>query len=295
MKLEEKANVIYSFSAEQQPVADLAPGEILVVETADCFNGQIIESGQELDKIDFARIRPATGPFYIAGAEPGDVLEVEILEIKTFERGIMVAGPGFGVLGNEIKGRMAKVLKLTESNAILADGLSVPLQPMVGVIGVAPEEGEIGCYYSGPHGGSLDAKEIRPGSKVYLPVFHSGALLALGGVHALMGDGAISGAGIEVSAEVKIQVELVKGATLETPRVETPEGILFLASAEKLEEAINAVCRAGVHFLQENYGFSFSEAYMVAGAACHLQICQVVKPLVTVKFFVPRFLQVLHE
>jgi len=193
MKVEEKANVVYSFSAQHTPVAELTPGEILVVETADCFSGQIHEPGQCLDKIDMERINPVTGPFYVSGAEPGDILEVEILEIKTAGQGVIVIAPHMGVLGNQVNTPVVKIVKLSETNAVFAEDLSIPLQPMVGVIGVAPQEGEVSCGSPGQHGGNLDTKEIRPGSKVYLPVFHPGALLALGDVHALMGDGEISG------------------------------------------------------------------------------------------------------
>lgn len=295
MKFEEKSNVIYSFSALHQPVAELAPGETLVVETADCFNGQIIESGQKLDKIDFTRINPATGPFYITGAEPGDALEVEILEIKTAERGIMMVAPEMGVLGGELDEQVVRAVKLGGTTAALAEGLNIPVQPMVGVIGVAPREREIGCGSPGQHGGNLDTREIRPGSKVYLPVFHPGALLALGDVHAVMGDGEISGTGIETGAEVRIRVQLKKAMALESPRVETAEGTYFLASADNLEAAIQDACKAGVHFIQEKTGLSFAEACMAAGAACQLRLSQVVNPQFTAKLYVPHFLQVLHE
>ena len=276
-------------------MAELAPGEILVVETADCFNGQIHESGQKLDAIDMGRVNPATGPFYITGAEPGDALEVEILEIKTSERGVMVAAPGLGVLGAEIENPVTKVVQLSGSNVTLAEGISMPVQPMIGVIGVAPKGEAVGCGSPGVHGGNLDTKEIQPGSKVLLPVFHPGALLALGDVHALMGDGEISGTGIETGAEVKIRVQVKKQLNLEGPRVETPEGTYFIASAETLEAAIHAVARVGVEFIQDNTGLSFPESYMLAGAGCQLRISQVVNPLFTVKLFVPHFLQVLQE
>lgn len=294
MKVEEKANVVYSFSAQHTPVAELTPGEILVVETADCFSGQIHEPGQCLDKIDMERINPVTGPFYVSGAEPGDILEVEILEIKTAGQGVIVIAPHMGVLGNQVNTPVVKIVKLSETNAVFAEDLSIPLQPMVGVIGVAPQEGEVSCGSPGQHGGNLDTKEIRPGSKVYLPVFHPGALLALGDVHALMGDGEISGTGIETSAEVKIRVQVIKSQELNLPRVETPEGMFFIASAQDLEAAMQSVCQAAVSYIEEQ-GFSHNEAYMLAGVAGQLRISQVVNPLFTVKFFVPRFLQVLHN
>lgn len=295
MKFEDKGNVIYSFSAEHSAVAELAPGETLVVETADCFNGQIHQAGQDLEKIDMARVNPATGPFYIAGAEPGDALEIEIMEINTGEQGIMIVAPDIGVLGGEVKAPVVRTVKLTETSAVLAENFNLPIRPMLGVVGVAPEKGEIATSSPGVHGGNLDTKEICPGSKVYLPVFHPGGLLALGDVHALMGDGEISGTGIETSAEVKIRVQLLKAVKLDLPRVETGDGIFILASAEMLESAIQAACRSGVRYIQEKTGLSFSDSYMAAGAACQLMISQVVNPLFTVKFFVPAYLNALHK
>lgn len=289
MKFEEKANVIYAFSAQHAPVAEITPGEVLVVETADCFSGQIHESGQALDRIDMSKMNPATGPFYVMGAEPGDTLEIEILEIATGSQGVMKVGPNLGVLKSRFQSPEVQVFKISESSVAIAQGLSIPLQPMVGVIGVAPEEGEVGCVSPGRHGGNLDTKEIRPGSKVFLPVFHPGALLALGDVHALMGDGEVCGTGMETSAEVKIKVQVLKAQAISTPRVETTDGLYFLSSADNLETAIQTVCQEGVQYIEEQ-GFSSAEAYMLASAVGQLQFSQVVNPLFTVKFFVPSLL-----
>ena len=210
MKFEDKANVIYSFSARHQPVAELAPGEVIVVETADCYSGQVHQAGQSLEAIDHRKTNPATGPFYVSGTEPGDTLVVEILEIKTAQQGIMVVAPNMGVLGDQVAAPELRLIKLHETSISFGE-LTLPLQPMLGVIGVAPEAEEAEPT-SRPHGGNLDTKEIRPGSKVYLPVFHPGALLALGDVHALMGDGEVSGTAVETSAEVKIRVDVIKGS-----------------------------------------------------------------------------------
>lgn len=294
MKIEEKANVIYSFSAQHQPVAELAPGEVIVVETADCYSGQIHQVGQSLEGIDRHKTNPATGPFYISGAEPGDTLAVDIIEIKTAQQGIMLVAPNMGVLDDQVAAPELRLIKLHETSISFGEELSLPLQPMLGVIGVAPEGAEVGTDIPGPHGGNLDTREIRPGSRVYLPVYHPGALLALGDVHALMGDGEISGTAVETSAEVKIRVEVIKGQPLDSPRVETEEGLYFLASARDISKAVEAACRAAVGFLMEQ-GHSPANAYMLAGAAGQLQVSQVVNPLATVKFFIPKYLQVLHK
>ena len=184
-----------------------------------------------------------------------------------------------------------RLIKLHETNASMGDDVTLPLQPMVGVIGVAPEEGEAGTCNPGPHGGNLDTREIRPGSKVYLPVYHPGALLALGDVHALMGDGEVCGVGVETSAEFKIRTCVLKEQPLDLPRVETSQGLYFLASSQDIREAIEMACQAAVNYLVEQ-GYPPADAYTLAGAAGHLGISQVVNPLSTVKFFIPKQLQV---
>lgn len=293
MEFEEKDNVIFNFSIQNKPVAELSPGEILVVETADSFNGQVLESGQSLADIDWNMIAPVTGPFYINGAEPGDALEIDILEIKTAQQGIMAAGQEKGILP-EVEAGAVKILKLSGNSLILTEGLSVPAQPMVGIIGVAPEKGEISTRLPGPHGGKLNTREIRPGSKVCLPVFQAGAFLALGDIHLLLGDGVVSGSSICASAEVKFRVELMKGMKLTGPQVVTEAGIYFLASAAALPEAIESACKAGINYISQTTGLPFAEAYMAAGAVGQLGFCQAASSPYTVKFFVPRLLKLLQ-
>lgn len=288
----EMDNVVYSFSASQKPVEELSPGEVVVVETADCCNGRAHLSGQNLASVNLEAVYPATGPFFIVGAEPGDSLEIEIVEIKPAQQGIGILAPEIGVL--PAKGNPeVKILELTANSLVVAEGLSVPAQPMVGVIGVAPAEGEIGNCLAGVHGGRLFSREIRPGAKVYLPVFHFGALLTLGDVQLLLGDGAISGNGIATSAEVKIKVEVIKSMNLEGPRVANDGGIYFLACDDVLEEAIRSVCGTAVDFIAQETGLSLAESYMLAGAVGHLGLCKAAGPQFIVKFFVPHSLKVL--
>lgn len=288
----EMDNIVYSFSAKHLPVAELSPGEVLVVETADCCNGQAHQSGQDLASINLAEVFPATGPFFIVGAEPGDALEIEIVEIKTAQQGIGIV-PETGVLP-AVSSPEVKIFGLAGNSLVIAEGLSVPVQPMVGVIGVAPPEGEIGNSLAGVHGGRLFTREIRPGAKVCLPVFHAGALLTLGDVQFLLGDGAVSGNGIGTSAEVKIRVEVIKGLGLTGPRVATEAGTYFLACCDVLEEAIRSACETAVEFIAQETGLAAADSYLLAGAIGHLGLCKAAAPPFIVKFFVPDSLKVLH-
>lgn len=291
MKSEEKDNVVYSFAAAHKPVAELSPGEILVVETADSFDGQIQEAGQDPKGLDWTRVSPATGPFYIKGAEPGDALEVEIIEIKTDQAGVAVQQPGTGVL-NHIKEPAIKLFQIGPGSLLLSEGLSVPCQPWVSIIGVAPTQGEALNSHAGIHGGKLWCREVSPGSKIILPVFHAGANFALGDVLVLAGDGALSGSGIGAGATVKFKIEIIKGMKVSGPQVTTGAGVYFLATDSSLEKAIQAACRAGVEHICRTTGLAPAEAYFVAGAMGQLGFCRALSPYI-VKFFVPSLLKVL--
>lgn len=289
MRTEDKNTVIFSFSAQHKPVAEVKPDEVLVIETADCFNGQLHSEDSEPEGIDWQQVNPVTGPFYVLGAEPGDALEIEILEITPANQGVLLVGPGIGLTGALLERPEHRLVKISGSAVVFAQGINLPCQPMVGVIGVAPLEGEAATNLPGSHGGNLDTKEIRPGSKVLLPVYHPGALLALGDLHALMGDGEISGTGVEIAGEVKIRVRLHKSRELTGPQVSFDKGVALLRSAINLEQAVEAVTKAAVEYIEAELGLDKSEAVMLAGTVCQLRLSQVVNPLVTAKMIVPDF------
>ena len=293
MKMDDKDNIVFSFFAGHQPVSKLDPGEVLVVETADSFNGQIHEEGQSLKGIDLGKV-PTTGPFYIEGAEPGDALEIAILEIGVASRGILVYTPEKGMLA-EGSGHIVKVYDLTamDNCLVLAEGLAVPIRPVIGVIGVAPLSGEVGNEFPGVHGGRLWAREVCPGSTISLPVFHEGALFALGDIQLLLGEGAVCGCGIAARATVKFKVEVIKGAKLTGPQITADGGTYFLADGPSLEEATRKACLAGVDQITKVTGLVFTEACIIAGAVGQLGLCRSVGPPYLAKFFVPQLFKVL--
>lgn len=292
MKNDEKDNVIYSFSPGHIPVAELEAGEILVVETADSFNGQIQEWGQDLGGVDWNRVAPATGPFFVSGAEPGDALEIDILEITPGRQGVAVQVPKEGVLAGG-KDLAARVYALGPGGLAFADGISLSVEPMICVIGVAPGDKEVSSRLAGPHGGSLWAREIRTGSKLYLPVFVPGALFALGDVLLYSGEGAVSGGGIGASATIRIKVEVVKGMKLPGPQIATEGGTFFLASAPSLTEAARLACHRGVDYVAKTTGLPFDEAYIAVGAVGRLSFSHGTRPPFIAKLFVPRLLKAL--
>lgn len=161
---------------------------------------------------------------------------------------------------------------------------------MVGVIGVAPAEGEVRNASPGNHGGNLDTKDIKPGSKVYFPVFVDGANLALGDLHACMGDGELSGTGIEIAGKVRLSVEKVPGINLNVPVVETESHFMVVTSAENFTEAAREGIGHSIGFIRRNLGLSFPDAYRLLSATSDLRISQIVNPLLTLRLAIPKTL-----
>jgi amidase len=160
---------------------------------------------------------------------------------------------------------------------------------MLGVIGVAPENGEIFCGEPGPHGGNLDTLQITSESIVKLPVFHSGALLSIGDVHASMGEGEVCGTGIETRASVSIRVDVEKKKT-NFPIIESKNALFVLSSDSDIEQAITNAVNNAVELIMEVKNISFTDAYMLTSIACDLMISQVVNPKKTAKIKIPKYL-----
>ncbi|AKI96843.1 acetamidase/formamidase family protein [Kosmotoga pacifica] len=281
-------SVIYAMSNENNPALFINPGDKIIVETEDCFGHKITREEQRLDdEFDFSKVNPATGPIYVQGAQPGDTLAVKIMRIELDFQGVVELCPEFGVLGDVVTECKTKIVKL-ENNKAIFGALSVDVMPMVGVIGVAPAGVPVPCGIPGKHGGNLDTLEITEGSIIRLPVFVEGGLLALGDVHALMGQGEVCGTGVETRALVVIIVELEKDNELKEPVVETDKAIYFLSSDKLLENAVKKATEYAVDHIAQRRKLSFEEAYMLASIACDLQISQVVNPLKTVKVKVPK-------
>jgi amidase len=265
---------VYSFSVAHEPVLRVKPDSLIVFEIRDAFDGQLDLSGERLsniDAVDRSRVNPATGPIWIEGAKPGHTIEVEVLNVKVGDRGF-------------IGRRVFKIL----NDTIEANSFRIPIKPVIGVIGVAPSKGEASTMEQGDFGGNLDTPEITVGSKVLLPVWVEGGLLALGDVHASQGDGEVSGQGLEVPAKVKVRVKLHRGRILDKVIVDYDGSLTILASSETLEDAIDEVLDAAKKFLQKAFKIDGQTALALLSLASNLGISQVVNPKKTVKIKIPK-------
>ena len=287
MKIIENKRV-FAFDSNNEPVAEVMDGETVIFRTHDCFDNQLSEEGTCIGALNWDRINPATGPVYVQNAMAGDVLKVEILEITLDQQGVMCALPENGVLGSLVKEESVKRIKVEEGKVHFNDKLVFDVAPMIGVIGVAPENGAINCGTPGCHGGNMDNKRIKEGASLYFPVFHDGALFSLGDVHAAMGDGEVMVSGVEISADVKVRLSVMKGIRIETPMLENEELCGVIYSHEEIEKAVFHAVRIMNERVQENLGFSFNEAGMLLSAVGDLRFCQVVDLERTVMMCVPK-------
>ncbi len=226
---------VREFSPFHEPAYQIEPGELVRVETLCAASGMIrqtatADSNTELRaKVGWVPGMPMTGPIAIAGAEPGDALAVFIEAIDFEDSGWTDVPIGQGPTAGLVTEAEVRVLPIRDQAIDFGFGLHLPLTPMIGAIGTAPRERAIDSGVPEAHGGNLDCTLIRPGSTLFLPVNVPGALLALGDLHAAMGDGEVGSAGLEVNGWVTLRVGLIKQTPLPLPLVDTGEVVATIS------------------------------------------------------------------
>ena len=254
-------------------VMHVKPGDIIDTTTVDCYGREAEAAGFKV-KGD----NPLTGPFYIEGAEPGDMLVVKFLTIDPDAAvGWGTAGPGFGalnssgytpVLGGSIPNRewvyaIDKAANLATFQAKDSNfSVKIPMHPFLGCVGVAPSNGEVrSSIVPAEFGGNMDAPEACAGNTLYLPVNVPGALLAFGDGHAAMGDGELDGTAIEMSMWVRLRVNLIKHKKIDWPRFENADYIMAVGIYRPVDDATRIAFTQLVHWMNESYGLSELDAY----------------------------------
>lgn len=278
---------IHMMSRDNTPAARAKSGDTARFETLDCFGCQIRNESQLLGKLDWSNINPATGPLFIEGAQPGDVLKVEILGIELDDHGVMCDGPGNGVTGRAITEETTRIFPVSDGMVHFNDKLRFPVEPMIGVIGTAPAGEAVDTGTPGPHGGNMDCTRIGTGAVLYLPVNTDGALLAMGDLHARMGDGEVEVCGVEIAGAVTVRVTVLKNCALPTPFLVNPEIAAAIYSAETLDDAAVGATMAMHSFLMQELGMNGHEAGMLLSVAGDLRICQIVDPEKTCRMELP--------
>jgi len=244
----------------------IEPDESVVVETEDAFIGMIKKVGDWKDaKVPWGN--PLSGPIYVKGAEKGDTLVVEIGNIKplTGQGATRVNVEGFldilnptGLFDAEIP-RRVWICPIRDGKVYWTEDFVLPYEPMIGTIGTAPEVES--TMRAGSHGGNMDLTDLTTGNRLYLPVFVEGALLHLGDVHAVQGDGELCGTAVEMPAEVTLTVGLVKNKTIGWPRVESSDYLMSVGSGRPMEEAVRIAFKQLILWLHSEYGYDRLDAY----------------------------------
>ncbi len=282
---------IYEFAPDLEAVYTAEDGESLTIETRDSLDGAVQDDADLLTSVP-DEVNAATGPIAVEGATPGDVLRVEIDEVRVAEEhGRVVTLPDFGLLHEdddieEPRTRMTPV----EGDEIRFGDLAVDIDPVIGTIGVAPETESYTTLVPHDHGGNLDTTDVTGGSTIYFPVFQPGGMLAMGDSKAAMADGEMCGTGAEIATDIDVTVSVVEDPAvgIDRPVVVTSEAIKTLASAETMAEAAQLANRDVQDLLMAEHGFDRTDAYMFSSLVGGLEISQVVDPLVTVRNAVPR-------
>jgi acetamidase/formamidase len=258
------------------PDADQVPDDI-----RDLYN-QYRSDSQPND-----RGNASSGCIYVEGAKPGDLLTVEVGEIKvhpvgwTRYRGSTGAMPGY--LGSSNIGEQFRICRIENDEIIWNDKLRFPVEPMMGVIGVAPEREARHNGWAGEWGGNFDIQEVTNGAKLSIPVNHEGALLHVGDMHARQGDGEIcGGGGIETGGKVTLKVSLSKKPEEMTwPRIENDEYIMTTACEKPAEDAFRIALSEMILWLEASYGMSQGEAYIFLSQCLEARVTQFVNPSYT--------------
>jgi acetamidase/formamidase len=269
------------------PRLTIEPGDTVVFETLE-GTGQISPNSphEALASLDPELIHPLTGPVSIAGSEPGDTLEIEVLSLRHKGWGWNGVIPGFGLLADEFEQPYLHHYELRGDECAFSDSIRIPYQPFCGVMGVAPEEE--GRFTTAPprrNGGNVDIRHLTRGARVFLPVLVEGALFSCGDCHASQGDGEVNGTGVETPMEVTLRFHLQHGHPLPELRFTTPaplssadSGSWFVTTAhgpDLFEDAQRALRYMIDHLVAER-GLTRERAYCLCGATVDLRISEIV-------------------
>ncbi|WP_310475398.1 acetamidase/formamidase family protein [Sandarakinorhabdus sp.] len=271
-----------SFDPHRTPVLTIWPGDTVRTTTVD--SGGVDAAG----KTRALYGNPQTGPFFVAGAQPGDTLVIRINRLKLSRdyadsldmivrraQGTSLA-PRATALGQPVRWTIDRNKGVTSPDTQggrLRD-IALPVRPMLGGLAVAPgyDAPPISAGDTGSFGGNMDFNEVVEGNSVLLPVQQPGALLYLGDAHALQGDGEMAQYGLETSMAVEFTVDLIKGKAINTPRVESPTQIMVLGQAGSLDEALRSATTGMVDWLAQDYGLTPSESAQLLGSVVKLEI-----------------------
>ncbi len=273
-------NQFFEFKIAQKAEITINSGDEVIFHTKDAHNGTVpdgpVGSDVVFPDIDIKVANPVTGPVFINNARAGEVLKVTVIDIKLADKGFVVARPSWGTFYNIVKKNTARIVGVKNGIITFSKKIKFPVRPMIGAMGVIPKS-DIGySALPGTYGGNIDHNDIKVGSIVYFPIFISGAGFGLGDVHASMGDGELSSGAIDICAEVKVKLEVLKRKyEIARPIIENEKEYIVTSNAPNFHEAKKIAVREMLNLLIYGLDISEIEAYLLITLAGDLRIGQV--------------------
>lgn len=290
------------FSRAIPPAIRVPSGSVIEAFTHEATGGQFEpgSTAEALHAVDMDRVHTLTGPVYVEGAEPGDVLAVRLLEVEPADWGWMALIPDFGFLAGEFDTTVLQTFKLdkAKNEVEFAQGIRVPLRPFAGVMGVAPDTDEmLNTIPPRANGGNLDDPNLVAGTTVYFPVFVQGALFSIGDTHAVQGHGEVSGTAMESPMRIVYEIRVIKGGrSIPEPQYETDAYYATTGFGTTIDEAAKKATRYMIDYLVETKGLSREQAYMLCSIAGDLKIAETVDvPHMLVTMHLPKHIFVAAE
>lgn len=283
------SKTLFSFGKDLEPVLKVPSGETVRIRTKDCFGNQLLGPEDQLSEIDWEAINPATGPIYVEGAVAGGTLKVHIDNIELDAQTSSCTGKDEGVCGDRFSDWATHFCKVEDGKVVWDERLSIPLAPMIGVIGVAPEGEPVNCGTPGKHGGNMDNTAIAAGATLYFPVAVDGALFGCGDMHAVMGDGEVSVSGAEVAGYATVTLTALPELSVPNPLIENETHFGIIVSAESLDKAAELAVQQMVDLLASRTNESEADLVMLLSLVADVRVCQMVDPEKTVRFMVPKY------
>ena len=269
------------------PIETVESGAIVEFDLLDAAGGQLTAEStvEDLGRLDFDRVDQVNGPIAIVGAEPGDTLQIDLLEFEPAEWGWTASIPGFGLLADQFADPYLRITTVPRpgGRAEFLPGVRVRIAPFCGEIGVAPIDGPRSTIPPDLHGGNMDTRHLTAGSTLFLPVFHEGARLSMGDGHAAQGDGEVCGTAIETRMRALVRLTVRKdlhltGPEFQTADVQTPTGRRYATDGvgPDLNEAARDAVRRMIDWLGREHGIAAIDAYLLTSVAIDLRISEIV-------------------
>jgi acetamidase/formamidase len=282
--------VHFTWDVDNEPVLTVQSGDSVSLESRDVSDNQLsaTSTAADIETLDWDRVYPLAGPIAVAGAEPGDTLAVEIVDLRTKDWGWTAIIPGFGLLPDDFASAYLRVFDLTNGDyAYIRDDVAIPIEPFFGTMGVCPSGAkEQAIMPPGPFGGNMDTRQLVQGTTLYLPVQVEGALFSCGDAHAAQGDGEVCVTGIETPIGATLRFTLEKGRRIPapqyhvtgplTPRANQGEWYGTTGVGPDLYAAAQDAIRAMIEHVSGRSGLSREDAYVLASLCVDLKISEIV-------------------